>query len=140
MNYNVGDIVQVVHNAAVLNNGADGIEVQTTDGKFKFTIKGQDLLNSLSSADSFSSTQNLAQTNLIDQLLQSNGKVFTVEFAKANGELRKLRGFFLKEEPKLGRSYVHDLDVKKGTPVREVDHRTLRSIIIGGTKFVSKKK
>ncbi len=43
----------------------------------------------------------------------------------------------------MGRSYVEDLDVAKTDKelgIREVDHRTIQSLIVDGVKFTLKKR
>ena len=60
------------------------------------------------------------------------------------GEPRTLRGRLLSVEAKLGRSQVFDLDIDKqvkgdwDSRQRQVDHRTINSIIVGDTKYVVK--
>ena len=56
------------------------------------------------------------------------------------GEERKLIGYLLRTEPKMGRSQVIDLEIDKDKHrIRLVDHRTLRWLILKGVKYEVKK-
>lgn len=99
-------------------------------------IKGVQLVDSLSSADFFENAQKLTKTELAEILINANVRPFTVVFTKQNGEKRTMRAKFLSTEPLLGRSIVSDLD--DGFSIKQVDHRTIESIIIDKVKYVHK--
>ena len=79
-------------------------------------------------------------TQLAEELIASKGVPFTVEFIKKEGDTRKLRGRFKRTEPLMGRSHVDDLDLAESYKERQVDHRSILSLIKNNTKFVLKKK
>jgi len=87
------------------------------------------------SADIVDREEKASLSRIIDKLLTSGYKPFTVEFVKQNGEERVLRGAFIEHEQKLGRSIVQDLD-KGDDGICQVDHRTIKSLIIDGVKYV----
>lgn len=84
------------------------------------------------SAAHYTSQEKVNRTRLAELLEQAKDAVFTVYFTKKDGTHRTLIGHLLQLEPKMGRSYVYDLE-NKGT--RLVDHRTLEWLIIKGTKY-----
>lgn len=45
------------------------------------------------------------------------------------GELRKLTGRMIETETGLGRSRVFDLDIQGNDRVRQIDHRTIKTIV-----------
>ena len=96
-------------------------------------IKGVQLVESLSSADYFTSTQKQSKTELAEILINAGVRPFTVVFEKQNGEKGTMRARFLSTEPLLGRSIVSDLD--EGGQIKQVDHRTIESIIIDKVKY-----
>ena len=96
-------------------------------------IKGVQLVESLNSADYFSSSQKRTKTELAEILINAGVKPFTVVYKKQNGEQRVMRARFLSTEPLLGRSIVSDLD--DGGQIKQVDHRTIESIILDKVKY-----
>ena len=70
------------------------------------------------------------------ELRNANVRPFTVVFVKQNGEKRVMRAKFISTEPLLGRSIVSDLDDE--FKIKQVDHRTIESIIIDKVKYVHK--
>lgn len=53
------------------------------------------------------------------------------------GEERILVGHLFNSEPKMGRSLVVDLEAEDEHPVRMVDHRTIKWIILRGKQYVA---
>lgn len=98
-----------------------------------FGIDGTYLVERVSSADLFSKTVKVNRTEMARFLMESAGRPFTVEFIKVNGDTRILRGTFLSSEPLLGRSMVIDYDDNNG--IKQVDHRTLKSLILNDVKY-----
>lgn len=86
------------------------------------------------SAENFEKEEKLCRGEVVRRLLDAGIRPFTVEYIKADGEDRKLRGTFLKGEPTLGRSIVKDLDLQENN-VRMVDHRTIKSLVIDNVKY-----
>jgi hypothetical protein len=102
------------------------------------TVEGRELIGSARSADQFAETQNVSMTKATELLVGANGHPFAVTFKKADGSERKLRGRLLQPEPLLGRSMVEDLDEPAGKRIRQVDHRTISSLILDGVRYVVK--
>jgi len=71
-------------------------------------------------------------------LVNAYHRPLTVCFVKNDGTERTLRGRLVKPEPLLGRSTVEDLDVTNGNRLRLVDHRTIKWIVVDGTKYTVK--
>ncbi len=117
-------------------------EMECTDllNKESFVVRGSGLVEQFVSADTFESEEGVTKTELARKLVDAGPAPFTVCYRKARGEERILRGRLLEHEDLLGRSLVHDFDVEKGTPLREVDHRTLQWLIINGVKYTLKGK
>ena len=102
-------------------------------------INGKDLVDSLVSAHDYTSTKKITRTQLAEKLIHSYPLPFTVAFRKANGEERTLVGHLLSSEHLLGRSQVYEFREDKAASIRQVDHRTLTSLILDGTKYEVKK-
>lgn len=113
-------------------------EVGSKDGKFE--IIGTGLIEQGESADYYGSEKTVTMTEAAEMLVSAHNRPFTVVFDRANGTERTLRGRLRHAEPLLGRSSVDDLDVESGSPIRLVDHRTIKSLILGGVKYNVKKK
>ena len=97
------------------------------------TYVGQEIVEKcVDSAAYYTEEERVNRTKLAELLEQAKDAVFTVKFTKKEGEQRVMIGHLLQIEPKMGRSYVFDLE-NKGT--RLVDHRTLDWLIIKGKKY-----
>lgn len=93
----------------------------------------------LASADTFNKIEKVTKTEMARKLLDACCGVFTVTFIKQTGDERVLRGRLVEEESVMGRVLVEDLDLGSSfTNYRQVDLRTIKSLIIGGTKYVLK--
>lgn len=110
-----------------------------------FSITGMKLIKECLSADEYETTEKVTLTTLAQKLSEVGHRPFTVVFTKANGEERTLRGQMVKVETGLGRSEVIDFDLDNNpkkdfdTRVRQVDHRTLKSLIVDNVKYIIKK-
>lgn len=102
-------------------------------------IRGTPLIESLVSADSYQTTVKVTRGEMARLLTGAGSKPFTVEFVKSDGEDRTLRGVLVEHEDLMGRSSVRDLDIEQGMPLRQVDHRTIFSLILAGVKYTLKK-
>lgn len=140
-----GDILSTTDYLEVIKTGS------TTDGKRAVWVKNletgeelgitEDIALKCKSADSFSKTETLSLTEVVNILENVGDKVFTVNFNKQaveadiykklsnlsvkdrenkkkvveclQGEERTLRGRLINTEPKLGRSSVIDLTIEK---------------------------
>lgn len=119
--------------------GNPAIDVTDVETNMEFTVEGKDVIEKMYSADRFLEEKKVTQTEIAEQLISSHNVPFTVVFEKASGEERTLRGKLLEPEPLMGRSKVEDLDVTSGIRMRLVDHRTIKSLIVNGTKYSLKK-
>jgi hypothetical protein len=115
------------------------LQVRSVDTGLEFDVTGTEVAEQMFSADRFSKEEKRTKTELAEILEASYNVPFTVVFDKADGTERTLRGRLISAEPKMGRSNVVDLDVTKGSPLRQVDNRTLKSLIVGGVKYTLKK-
>lgn len=133
------EIISFTVYATVDEKYDDGIVCKDLYTGNRYTIFGPTHAN-LSSADVFSRIENTNKTELAKRLLEAGDTVFTVEFVKQGGELRTLRGRLVKEDPLMGRAMVEDLDIPLHavSNIRQVDLRTLKSLIIGNVKYVVK--
>lgn len=136
-----GDVMAIVHYVKVHNIDHysqlfDGEDLDQS-GNF-IRVKGKDLLERAFSADRYSKEEKITKTQAAELLVHSVNRPFTVCFEKSDGSERTLRGRLVKPEPLLGRSMVEDLDEKEANKVRMVDHRTIKSLIVEGTKYVVK--
>lgn len=127
------NIVSLTKYFVVMDASASKVSARDMDTNEMVEIKGTQLVESLSSADYFTSTQKQSKTELAEILINAGVRPFTVVFEKQNGEKRTMRARFLSTEPLLGRSIVSDLD--NGGQIKQVDHRTIESIIIDKVKY-----
>lgn len=85
-----------------------------------------------------------SQTSAVERMMGAGDKVFEVKFKKKDGSDRTMVAFNTGTVSTLGRSKVNELTVIKdafSVQERQVDHRTVTSVTIGGTRFnVSKRK
>ena len=101
-------------------------------------VNGKELVEKSFSADQFQEEEKVGKTRAAEILLHSVNRPFTVCFLKTDGNERVLRGRLVKPEPLLGRSMVEDLDQKGVNRLRQVDHRTIKYLIVDGTKYIVK--
>jgi hypothetical protein len=87
------------------------------------------------SADQFQEEVQTTKTRAAEILISSHNRPLTVCFEKSDGSERVLRGKLVTPEPLLGRSMMEDFDIKTGNRLRLVDHRTIRYLIVEGTKY-----
>ena len=119
----------------VKQNGTQLI-VEDVDNKQQIKINGKDIIENASSADLYSEEIKSNKTTIAGILTSLYNKPFKVSFEKSNGDERVLRGRLIHPEPLLGRSMVEDLDVSSDNNVRQVDHRTIKWLIVDGVKYV----
>lgn len=134
---NSGDLMLFGYWAKV-NNVTDGsLSVTDVDTAERFEVKGSPLIDAAFSADTYSNTEKVTQTQIAERLVQSFNRPLTVQFTKKDGSNRLLRGRLLSSEHLLGRSYLQDLDTDdNGT--RLVDHRTISRLVVEGVEYVVK--
>jgi hypothetical protein len=135
----VYEIVAFTKYAKVLEDDGDTILAMDLDSEKKFKIKGTGIRTAFKSSDAFSVSYNMNRTEIVEKLISAGDTPFTVVFVKKDGKLRTLRGRLCKDsETTDGRSQVEDLDKKQSDRIRQVDHRTIKSLIIDGTRYVAK--
>lgn len=147
MTHKQGDIIRLVYYAKVGDaRNRELRDCQDLERGFGFNVNGEPLIESATSADQFEKTKKVSRTELIEIFNSVREHAFTVTFKKAKGELRVLRGYMLKPENGFGRSNVIDLDIEKvdsknghDNRMRQVDHRTLQSLVVEGVKYEVKK-
>lgn len=117
----------------------DSIEVMDLN-KRKFTVQGQKLIEeTMFSATQFENEESVSQTKAAEILVNAGDNVLTAVFTKKDGSERTIICKLASTEHLLGRSTVMDLaEIFTGNPLRQVDHRTIKSIIIKGTKYTVK--
>jgi len=138
-----GDLMAFIYYAKVNRTVDGGNQLQVTGvgagAPANFEVNGQALVENSFSADQFHETVKITMTKAAELLISSHNRPLTVVFTKKDNTERRLRGRLLDAEPLLGRSYVEDLEVKDGSPVRLVDHRTIKMLIVDGVKYEVKK-
>jgi hypothetical protein len=143
----VGHLLAITHYVRVTEviEGGTVLGVRRVDGdRGGFNVNGASLVEQALSADTFSETVSVTMTEAARILIEARNVPFTVCFRKQpgpknpEGELRSLRGRYVKHEELLGRSMVEDLDLEGPYRLRQVDHRTIQWLIVCGTKYVVK--
>jgi hypothetical protein len=124
----------------VMSDGED-LTVENLDDKGKeIHVKGRDLIVKSFSADQFSEERKVSKTQAAQILINSSNRPFTVCFLKGSDKSeRTLRGRLLSTEPLLGRSMVEDLDIVDGNRLRQVDHRSIKFLIVDCVKHTVKR-
>ena len=130
--------------AKVLSNDSEGIKCEDIHSGAKFRVKGQELIENSRSADRYTRLEKVTKTGIVDILSNAHNVPFTVEFVKANGQSRTLRGKLLGVDDKnLGYIDVIDLDFPDGKSkfnMRQVDCRTIKSVTLRGIRYEVKKR
>ena len=138
-----GDLMAFVYYATVKQTSVYGgdahLLLKDNDTETEFEVHGRALIEKSFSADQFNTEEKVTKTVLAEILIKSFNVPFTVTFIKADGTERRLRGRLIKSEPLLGRSQAEDLDKPLSeNRLRLVDHRTLKTLIVNGVKYVLK--
>lgn len=131
-------LMSLTHYVSVEHARPNALDVVDVDSGKSFRINGKELIKSMHSADIFSSTEKVSKTRAAELLTTAYGRPFTVAFEKQNGDTRVLRGRLIQPEPLMGRSMVEDLD-QDGNKLRQIDHRTIKYIVIDDVKYEVKK-
>lgn len=139
--HKVGDFVAVVRFCKVktVDVANKTIEVSDIDDKLEFSMSGDDMLSTLKSASEFKKQEKKTLTELATIVSQSFNKPLSVCFEKADNTERTMIGRIVKAEPLLGRSYMEDSEIETGNRLRQVDHRTIKWVIVDGVKYSLKK-
>lgn len=139
-NIKVGDLIAVINYFEVKEVHQNGNKLIVSDVNTSsfVEIRGPELIENAWSADQFNETKKVTKTEAAELLVSSFNCPFTVVFEKSDGTERTIRGKLIRPEPLLGRSLVEDLDItksKKKDSVRQVDHRTIKSLIVNNVKY-----
>lgn len=134
-----GEVLSSTMYLTVQKQTPDGVWVKDANGK-EFEVRGKGLIEStLNSSDQYETEKKVSMTEAAYILTNAGDSVFTAVFNKADGSERTLVGRLLEAENLLGRSNVEDLLITDATKRRrQVDHRTLKSLILKGTKYTVK--
>lgn len=145
-----GDLMALVHFVRVLEvaPGGESMKVHDLDhDRGDLNITGRSLVENALSADQYEEEVRVTMTRAAEVLVASHNRPLTVCFVKQGskrtgegaGEERVLRGRLIEPNGLLGRSLCEDLDLPEGqSRLREVDHRTIKYLIVDGVKYVVK--
>ena len=135
-----GDLMAFVYYGKVKTIAATGsnVIVFDVDNKREMAVQGTELIESSLSADQFQEEEKVSKTRAAEILVNSPNRPLTVCFDKQDGTERTMRGRLVQPEPLLGRSMVEDLDIDGNNRLRQVDHRTIKWLIVDGMKYTVK--
>lgn len=131
-----GHLMAFVYYGKVETATPGRLSIRNVDDNMSFRVEGNDLIERSFSADQYEEEIKVSKTRAAEILVSSYNRPFTVSFEKQDGDERVLRGRLVTPEPLLGRSMVEDLDIKSGHRLRQVDHRTIKYLIVDGVKYV----
>jgi hypothetical protein len=112
--------------------------VRDLDTGADFGFRGTVLQDMMSSADKFEETVKMCLTDVAKMLCTTYNTPFTVAYETKHGKKRTLRGRLLSSDSYQGRCTVEDLDAPADDRIRQVDNRTIESLIINNVKYVVK--
>lgn len=133
-----GDLMAFVYYTKVKGVNGNELLVENLDNGGELLVKGNELIECSYSADQYNEEIKESRTKIAEILVHSTNRPLTVCFDKTDGEERVLRGRLIRAEPLLGRSMVEDLDLSEKNRIRQVDHRTLKWLIVDNVKYVAK--
>lgn len=132
-----GDIMAVIHWVKVVSGGGTNeLKLHDLDRKQDFRVQGEELIASAMSADRYDKVSKVSRTKMVETLIASKNTPITAHYIKKDGTPRTVRCKWLSEEPKMGRSFILDLD--KGGP-GQIDHRSLQYLICDDVRYELKK-
>jgi glycerate kinase len=113
-----------------------GLKVKDQNGR-AFEVRGKELIeNTMASASQFETEQTVTKTLAAEKLINAGDVAFTVNFDKQDGANRTMVARLTDTENYMGRSNVVDLEHSgAGSPNRQVDHRTIKFLILRGVKY-----
>ncbi len=149
-NIKVNDFVQLTHNCIVqsiveIEDGRSTINVKNVDLGTEFSITGDKLIDEVLSANDVLKEERVSQNEVIDKLVESNGKILSANFDKKDGNNRTIYGIFFSLDMRRGYSNVIDLEKPRvigngyDNRLKKVNHNTLHWVIIEGVRWVTKK-
>ena len=105
---------------------------------------GNDIVKNECFGTSYTEEREVSLTNMVDIMRNAGDKVFLVTFVKKDGTSREMTAVLKgSSDTNFGRSLVRELIVTNGNlkeQERQVDHRTLASLILENVKYVIKGK
>ena len=87
------------------------------------------------SASTFTKEEKVCREQIILKLIEAGVRPFTVDFVKADGQDRTIRGQFIKNEPLRGRSIIRDFDESGHNKIKSIDNRTIKSLVLDGVRY-----
>jgi hypothetical protein len=141
-----GDLMSFTYYVKVKSVDLSRNEMMVEDllfGGQEIQVRGKELIESSYSADQHAEEEKVSMTKCAELLVSSHNRPLTVCFDKKDGTERVLRGRFVGHEVMFGRSWCEDLDVKKTDKedgLRQVDHRTIKWLVVDGVKYTVGKK
>lgn len=133
----VGEVLSTTMYVTVLSKNADSITVKDSAGR-EFTIKGPKFIeDTMHSSEQYTKEEKTTQTKAAEILTTAGDTVFKADFVKKDGSPRTMVARLLENENLMGRSNV--IDLEKGS-MGQIDHRTLKSLIIKNVKYLVKAK
>lgn len=134
-----GEVLSSTMYLTVADKTANAIKVKDSVGQ-EFEVRGPKLIEStMNSGTQYATEKKVTRTELATALTNAGDSVFTVVFYKQDGTERTLVGKLLDTENHMGRSNALDLQITSGNAMRQVDHRTLKSLILRDIKYTVKK-
>lgn len=121
-----------------VENGGQKVLMEDLDSGQKFWLEGKDLLERSTSADQVLTEKKVTKTEAAELVVSAHNVPFTVCFDKVDGTERVMRCRLVSPEPLLGRSHVVDLDITEKHNLRQVDHRSIKWLILNTVKYVVK--
>jgi len=138
-NVKPGEFLSSTMYMQVLSKTQNGVKVKDALNGNEFEVRGASLIEQMRSSQQFEKEEKVSRTDLANNLTSAGDAVFTVVFDKQDGTERTLVGKLINAENQMGRSNVEDLEIATGSRLRQVDHRTLKSLILNGVKYTVKK-
>jgi hypothetical protein len=112
--------------------------VDLDDGT-EFFMEGEELLGTCLSATQYDHDEVVSLAELATEFVNVGTRPFTVTFRKKNGAERVLVGRMITPDTILGRSTVLDFEADTPSPLRQVDHRTITTLIVRGVRYMVKR-
>lgn len=133
-----GDIVYRGIYIRVTQSGEDkfsGEDLFRASTNKRIEVWGRSLTEQFVSATQWVKEEKVTRTEIARLLVGAGQFPFLVGFTKADDVYRELVGILVSHEDLMGRSMVRDLNISRGNPLRMVDHRTIRYLVLDGVRY-----